>query len=482
MLPKPNPKEIDRKGRMALPEDDVPKQNPEERRSNFDEVYLPLHEDDAKAAARRCIQCPGAKCVKACPLHNDIPYALWHIECGEFEKAAVVFRKTSTFSDVCGRVCPQMKLCEGACIYTKKNRPPVIIGRLEAFAADYLKAHSGIPTDTEASTGHRVAVVGAGPAGLTVAELLARRGHAVTVFDTNAAAGGVMRYGIPTFKLNHQICDQKAELLESLGVEFVFNTTVGEDLSVDDLLARGFQTVFLGVGAGVSADLKVPGAEMEGVYHATPFLIRANVKESERPTELGLSPEVGEKVAVIGGGNTAMDCLRTSVRLGAREATCVYRRTEAEMPGNLKDRSLAREEGVEFRWLTQPVEILGNDAGHVVGLKCLEMELGEPDESGRRRPVPIEGSEFTLDVDTVILALGYWPDPLIGERTPNLETHDWGLISVDEATGATSRENVFAGGDDVVGPDLVVTAVAQGRRAAEAMHVYMMGGDSSEGR
>jgi glutamate synthase (NADPH/NADH) small chain len=474
MLPKPDPKAIDRKARLALPDTQLELQDPVKRRSNFDEVYLPFDEESARAAAKRCIQCPGAKCVKACPLHNDIPYALWHMECGEFGKAATIFRKTSTFSDVCGRVCPQSKLCEGACIYTKKKKPPVPIGRLEAFSADYLKAHAGIPTDTEAPTGHKAAVVGAGPAGLTVAELLARRGHGVTVFDAMPAAGGVLRYGIPRFKLNQRICDEKTQLLEKLGVQFSFNTTVGKDLTVDDLLGQGYRTVFLGVGAGVCADFKVPGVDLQGVYHATPFLIRANVDETMRPPHLKEPPLVGESVAVIGGGDSAVDCLRTSVRLGAKEVTCVYRRTEEEMPGIAKGRKRAREEGVEFKWLTQPIEILGNENGHVAGLKCLQMELGEPDESGRRRPVPIAGSEFTLNVATVILALGYWPDPLVGDNTPDLETHDWGLITIDEATGATSRENVFAGGDDVVGPDLVVTAVAQGRVAAEAMHAYMV--------
>ncbi len=480
MLPRPNSKEVDRKGRMKLPDPDIPKQDPVERRSNFDEVYLPFDEETAKAAAKRCIQCPGPKCVKACPLGNDIPYALWHIECGEFEKAAMVFRKTSTFSDVCGRVCPQTVLCEGACIYSKKNKPPVPIGRLEAFAADYLKAHSGIPTDTDPPTGHRSAVVGAGPAGLTVAELLARRGHSVTIFDANPRAGGVMRYGIPQFKLSHRICDDKAKLLEDLGVEFVFNNKVGKDLSVDDLLSQGFETVFLGVGAGLPADFRVKGADLEGVYHATPFLIRANVNEAERPSELRDPPQIGQRVVVVGGGNTAMDCLRTSVRLGAQEVTCVYRRSESEMPGNEKDRNLAKEEGIDFKWLTQPIEIIGDHEGRVREMKCIEMELAEPDDSGRRRPVPIEGTEFTLVVDTVILALGFWPDPLIGEATPHLETHDWGLITVDAETGVTSRPNVFAGGDDVAGPDLVVTAVAQGRRAAAAMHEYMIGDEGCE--
>lgn len=480
MLPKPGPKEIDRKARMALPELQMEMQDPVLRRNNFDEVYLPLDEEAARAAARRCIQCPGAKCVKACPLQNNIPYALWHIECGEYEKAALVFRKTSTFSDVCGRVCPQVKLCEGSCIYTKKGRPSVPIGRLEAFVADYLKAHSGIPTDKETPTGHRAAVVGAGPAGLTVAELLARKGHGVAVFDSMPAAGGVLRYGIPKFKLAQAICDDKTTLLEDLGVEFSFNTTVGRDLTVDGLFDQGYETIFLGVGAGVPAEFKVPGVDLLGVYHATPFLIRANVDEALRPAHLKDPPLVGDRVAVIGGGDSAVDCLRTSVRLGASEVTCIYRRTEAEMPGIEKGRAHAREEGVEFKWLTQPIEIIGDTEGRVTGLRCLQMELGEPDESGRRRPVPVEGSDFTLAIDAVILALGYWPDPLLGDTTPDMETHDWGLITIDAQTGETTKEGVFAGGDDVVGPDLVVTAVAQGRAAAAAMHAMMMG-EAAEG-
>jgi len=474
MLRKPNPKEIDRKARMALPETEIPKQDAVERRGNFDEVYLPFDEESARAEAARCIQCPGAKCAKTCPLSNDIPFALWHIEHGEFEEAARIFRRTSTFSEVCGRVCPQVVLCEGSCIYVKKKAAPVAIGRLEAFAADYLKSHSGISLDKEPPTGHRAAVVGAGPAGLTVAELLARKGHSVTVYDAWPRAGGIMRYGIPRFKMSHTICDDKAELLEKLGVEFVFETTVGRDLSVDDLQEQGFETVFLGVGAGVSVELKIPGADLQGVYNATPFLIRANVDEAMRPPELKEAPVVGERVAVIGGGDTAMDCLRTSVRLGAKEVTCVYRRTEAEMPGNEKDRKLAKEEGVDFRWLTQPIQLAGDEGGRVKTMTCLQMELGEPDHSGRRRPVPVEGSEFTLEVDSVILALGYQPDTLVADTTPGLETQNWGLIEIDEETGVTSRENVFAGGDAVVGPDLIVTAVAQGRAAAEAMHAYMM--------
>ncbi len=474
MLPKPGAKQIDRKARMALPHQPIPKRDAQERRFSFEEIYLGYDEEAAITEAMRCIQCPAAPCTKACPLHNDIPLALWQIENGLFEDAAVVFRRTNTMSDVCGRVCPQVIQCEGACIYVKKGLPPVAIGRLESFAADYQKAHGGRDTVTAAPSGHRVAVVGAGPAGLTVAQLLAKRGHSVTVFDAWPSGGGILRYGIPRFKMDHAIVDEMLEYSERLGVEFVYDTRIGDSLTVDDLFQRGFEAAFLGVGAGVPADPQIPGSDLAGVYDATPFLISANVDEGLRPDHLAKPPEVGARVAVIGGGDTAIDCVRTAVRLGAEQVVCVYRRREAEMPGNERDRALARDEGVQFEWLTQPTRFLADDQGRLTAIRCKRMRLGDPDESGRRRPVPIEGSDFTMPIDTVILALGYWPDPRIGETIPGLETHDQGLIQVDPATGATSRPGVFAGGDAVVGPDLVATAVAQGRRAAEAMHRYLL--------
>lgn len=481
MLPKPDPKEIDRKRLLSLPNNEIPKQAPEERIHNYQEVYHHFDWETAKAEAERCIQCPGAPCVRACPVDNDIPYALWQLAHGEFEAGAEVFRQTSTMPEVCGRVCPQVILCEGACIYTNMDKPPISIGRLEAMLADYQKEHAGLSTKTEPPTGHRAAVVGAGPAGLTVAELLAKKGHSVTVFDAWPAPGGIMRYGIPKFKMDHSIVDDKAEYLEKLGVEFVFDTRVGEDITVDELFdEHGYETVFLGVGAGVGAELKIPGVDLKGIFKATPFLVRANVDEDRRPPDLQEPPQVGERVAVIGGGDTAMDCVRTAVRLGAQEVMCVYRRTEEQMPGNERDRQFAKEEGVNFKWLTQPIRFLGDEDGNVVAMECIHMELGEPDDTGRRRPVPVKGSEFTMLTDTVVLAIGYWPDPLLGETTPGLETHDWGLITVDDETGTTTREGVFAGGDDVLGPDLVVTAVAQGRRAAQAMHEYLMQQENEE--
>jgi glutamate synthase (NADPH/NADH) small chain len=483
MLPKPDPKSVDRKTRMQLPSNGVPKQPPEQRRANFEETYLPLDPESAMHEAARCIQCPGAVCVKACPVHNDIPLALWQIEHGQFEDAAAVFRRTSTMPEICGRVCPQVLLCEGACIYNKKGLPPVPVGRLEAFAADYERNHGGLLLERDAPTGHRAAIVGAGPAGLTAAMILARRGHDVTVFDCWPASGGILRYGIPRFKMAHAVVDDLTDYVSALGVEFEYCTTIGRDRSVDELLGQGYEAVFLGVGAGVGAVFDIPGAGLSGVYSATPFLIQANVPDDQKPSELKGVPEIGPRVAVIGGGDTAMDCVRTAVRLGAERVLCVYRRTEAEMPGNVRDRAFAREEGVEFHWLTQPVRIIGDEHERVRAMQCIRMELGEPDASGRRRPVPIPGTEFAIDIDTVVSALGYWPDPLIGEATPGLGTHEWGLIDTDEATGATTRDGVFAGGDDVLGPKLVVTAVAQALTAAEAMHEYLMEkGSASERR
>lgn len=475
MLPKPDPKEIDRKRRLSLPDNKIPRQDSKERIHNFQEVYEHFDWETAQAEASRCIQCPGAPCVRACPVDNDIPYALWQLEHGEYEEAAEVFRLTSTMPEVCGRVCPQSVLCEGACIYTNMGKPPISIGRLEAMVADYQKEHEGWSIQTEPPTGYRVAVVGAGPASLTVAELLAKKGHSLTVFDTWPTPGGILRYGIPKFKMDHDIVDDKVEYLDKLGVGFVLNTRIGEDITVDELFDdRGFEAVFLGGGAGIGVELKVPGVDLQGIYKATPYLVQANVDEDKKPPGLKGLPEIGERIAVIGGGDTAMDCVRTSIRLGAEKVMCVYRRTEEQMPGNERDRQFAEEEGVKFKWLTQPIRFLGDEDGQVVAMECQKMKLGEPDDTGRRRPVPVDGSEFTMIVDTVVLAIGYWPDPLMGETTPGLETHDWGLIIVEKETLATTREGVFAGGDDVLGPDLVVTAVAHGRRAAQSMHEYLM--------
>jgi glutamate synthase (NADPH/NADH) small chain len=308
-----------------------------------------------------------------------------------------------------------------------------------------------------------------------VADELIRRGHEVVVFEAQPRAGGATRYGIPKFKMAKGVIDQMVDDLASAGVEFHFNTRIGDDTTVDDLLEGEFDAVFVGTGAAVGAPLKAPGADLDGLYQATPFLSAVNLDPQDLAGEMAELPKVGKKVAVIGGGDTAMDCVRSSLRLGAEEVTCVYRRTEAQMPGNTSERKRAREEGARFMWLTAPIEFMGDENGRVKAMRCQRMELGEPDSSGRRKPVPIEGDEFTMEVDTVILALGYWPDPLIGESTRELETHDWGLITADEETGKTSRPEIFAAGDNVHGPDLVVTAMIGARHAADSIDAYLKG-------
>ena len=489
---------VDRKERIKIPHQPYKKQPPGERIFNFDEVYLGYDEEAAKIEATRCIQCPDPKCRKACILGNDIPEAMWLISKGQFLEAADLYRQTSVMPEICGRVCPQEQLCEGACPVTKRGTP-IALGKLEAFVADYQRrALGGFPIPRiPPPTGKRVAVVGSGPAGLTVAEMLTRKGHAVTIYEKWPRPGGLLVYGIPAFKLSKAIVEEKIAYLERIGVEFVLNTRVGQDMAVDDLLAR-FDSVFLGTGANIDAAFKAEGTDLDGIHQATEFLARANLPMDYLPLEMRERPVVGKKVAVIGGGDTAMDCVRTAIRLQRcpepaegiiqgmpwqeAEVTCVYRRAEAQMPGSVRERVHAIEEGARFEYLTLPTRFIGNEneKGHVAKMECIRMRLGEPDRSGRPRPIPIEGSEFIMDVDTVVLAIGYWPDPLISETTPGLEAHRWGLIVANEETGATSREGVFAGGDNVHGPDLVGTAVAAGLQAARAMDEFLRGVEVSD--
>ena len=398
---------------------------------------------------------------------------MWLIEQGDFLGAAAIYRKTSSLPEICGRVCPHEQLCQGSCVRSKRGEP-VLTGALEAFAADRERAAGDVEFPRGAPTGKRVAIVGSGPAGLSCAEQLVQRGHQVTIFEVFLAPGGLLVYGIPNFKLSKKVVQARIEDLGRAGVRFEAGRRIGREKTIDQLLGEGFSAVFVGVGAGIPATMKAPGEDLPGVYQSTDFLVRTNVDPALLPPTLRERPRIGRRVAVVGGGDTASDCLRTALRLGAEEVTCVYRRTEVEMPGGKKDRALAREEGARYRFLTQPIWFLAGPDGWVNGVECLQCELGEPDAKGRRKPVPIEGSNFVVEADTIVLALGYWPDPEIGESTPGLKTHDWGLIEIDRETGATSRPGVFAGGDDVVGPDLVVTAMAAGRRAAQAMHEYMM--------
>ncbi len=369
-------------------------------------------------------------------------------------------------------MCPN--LCQEGCVLGRYYGS-ISVGKLEAFVADIARRDGALAIKApDEKTGKRIAVVGSGPAGVTVAEDLVKKGHEVTVYEAWPVPGGVLIYGIPSFKLDKNVVLNKIRDLEVVGVRFILDTRIGDTIAVDDLL-KEYDAVFLGTGAAIEATMNIPGEDLQGIYKATEYLIRANVPpEMQRPDRRD-KPVVGRRVAVIGGGDTAVDCARTSIRLGADEVTIIYRRTELEMPGNKVERRVCIDEGVNITYLQAPVEFISDENGHVKAMKIIKMKLGEPDASGRRRPVPIEGSEFIQEIDTVILAIGYWPDPFLGERTENLATHKWGLVVADEEVGATTREGVFAAGDNVHGPDLVITAIASAHRAAESIDAYLNG-------
>jgi len=465
---------VDRKARLQIPAQRIPKQDPNVRVLNWSEVYLPLDIATAKVEAERCIQCPAAPCQVACPVGNDIPAALWLLEHGDPAAAADVFHQTNNLPEMCGRLCPQERLCEGHCV-VGKHAKPVAIGRLEAFVADWQRDHDGQVPPPAALTGKRVAVIGAGPAGLAVAEQLAKAGHAITIFDAWPKPGGVLRYGIPDFKLEKHIVDEKVESLRLLPITFVQDARIGGqgNKSVDDLLAEGYDAVFLGHGASVGNPLEIDGGDLTGVMQATDFLSRANLTKDELPPHMHEPLHVGRRIVIIGGGDTSMDCARTAVRLGAREVTLVYRRTEKEMIGREEERQHAREEGVRFEFLAAPLRFLGTAAGRVRAVELTRMELGPPDESGRRRPEPVDGSEFTLEADTVVLAIGYNADADVPASATGVTYDRWGVVVVDRITGATDKPGVFAGGDSINGADLVVTAVRDARVAASAMLEYL---------
>jgi glutamate synthase (NADPH/NADH) small chain len=464
---------IDRRERLRIPYFDLDHRPVEQRICDFNEVVVSLDPERAIEEASRCVHCPDpAPCVEACPTHNDIPSAMWLIENGRFLEAARLYRQSSSLPEICGRVCPHEQLCQGSCVRSKFHEP-VQTGALEAFVVDYERKVAGVEIPTNPDSGKRVAIVGAGPSGLACAEQLIRHGHQVTIYDVKPAPGGLLVYGIPNFKLSKEVVFARWEDLQRAGVRFVGSTYIGKDKTIDDLFAEGFQAVFVGVGTGIDAPMEVPGEDLPGVYKATEFLMRANVELDLLPREMHERPAIGRKVAVIGGGDTASDCLRTALRMGAEEVTCLYRRTEKEMPGGRKDRKLAREEGAKYQFLTQPVRFIAGPDGNLAQIGCIRMELGEKDARGRRKPVPIVGSNFIVEADTAILALGYWPDPVIGKTTPDLETRKWGLIVTDSQTGATSRPGIYAGGDAVTGPDLVVTAMVAGRTAAAHINAYL---------
>ncbi len=464
---------VDRKSRTHRLPVEYEKRPVDERITDFDEVICGFDIESARDEAQRCIQCPEPQaCMLNCPAGNDVPEALWLISEGNFIGAAKVFAKTSPLPEVCGRVCPN--LCQRGCVLGRYYGS-TSIGKLEAFVSNIAREAGALDIKVpEEKTGKRVAIVGSGPAGITVAEDLVKQGHQITVFEAWPVPGGVLIYGIPNFKLEKHVVLNKIHDLEKAGVKFITNTRIGEHISIDELLEK-YDAVFLGTGAGVEASMGISGEDLKGVYKSTDYLIRANVPPEMLPPDKCQPPTIGNRVAVIGGGDTAVDCARSSIRLGAEEVTIVYRRTEAEMPGNKIERAICLEEGVEINYLQAPVEYIGDENGQVKGMKNIKMELGAPDSSGRRRPVKIEGSEFIQAIDTVILAVGYWPDPFLGKKTEELATHKWGLILTDEEIGATSRKGVFAAGDNVHGPDLVITAIATAHTAADSIHGYLNG-------
>ena len=465
---------VDRRARMKLKSSGLPLRPADERVTDFDEAIIRLDEDWAKYEAQRCIHCPDpAPCQKACPGGNDISYAVWLIEHGQFLEAAGVYRQTSSLPEVCGRICPQERLCEGACVRGKKADHPVPTGALAAFTTHYERRKQGVNIPVGDFTGKKVAIIGAGPAGLACAEQLVRKGHWVTIFDAWPAPGGLLTYGIPNFKLPKRVVFDIWDDLLRAGVTFVGHTYIGPKITVDKLFQGGYDAVFVGIGSTVDASLEVSGINLPGIYKATDFLVRANVDMDLLPHEMCQRPEIGEKVVVIGGGDTSADCLRTALRLGAKEVICLYRRSEAEMPGGYKDRQMAVEEGAIYHFLTQPIRFISDADGHLAQVECVRTELGKPDATGRRSFNIIDDSNFIMDADTAILAIGYKPDPIISDTTPGIETRRSGLLKANQHTGATHRSGVFSGGDVVTGPHLVVTAMVAGRKAAAAIDRYL---------
>ena len=457
---------------MSLTKVPMPEQDPNVRNKNFEEVALGYTPEMAIEEATRCLNCKNKPCVSGCPVQVKIPEFIALVAEGKFIEAAAKIKETSALPAVCGRVCPQESQCESKCVRGIKGEP-VAIGRLERFVADYAREHDTSVAAKPQSNGHKVAVVGAGPAGLTCAGDLARKGYEVTVFEVLHTAGGVLMYGIPEFRLPKAIVQKEIDSLKDMGVEFVLNFVVGRSETIDDLFADGYEAIFVGSGAGLPSFIRVPGENYNGVYSANEYLTRINLMKAYK--EDSTTPILrAKKVAVVGGGNVAMDAARCAKRMGAEEVYIVYRRGEAELPARKEEIHHAKEEGIIFKLLTAPLEIIGDPDTYLVkGMRCQQMELGEPDASGRRSPVPVEGSEFVIELDAVIAAIGTSPNPLIRSTTPGLDTNRKGCIVADDETGLTSKEGVFAGGDAVTGAATVILAMGAGKRAAAAMDKYI---------
>lgn len=450
----------------------MPCQDPLERAKNFKEVALGFTEDTALLEASRCLQCKKPLCRQACPVEVLIPDFIKLVSEQDFMGAAQKLKEKNNLPAVCGRVCPQESQCESQCILGKKGQP-VAIGRLERFVADYELANGCCEQEKAPASGKKVAIIGGGPAGLTCAADLAKMGHSVTVFEALHVAGGVLMYGIPEFRLPKNVVQTEIENLIKLGVEIKVNAVVGKATSVDELMASGYDAVFIGTGAGLPYFMGIPGENLLGVYSANEFLTRTNLMKGYKFPEYTTPIKIGKRVAVLGAGNVAMDASRTALRLGAEESVIIYRRSREEMPARHEELEHAEEEGVRFQLLTNPVEIIGDENGVVKAMKCLRYKLGEPDASGRRSPVPIPGSEFIMEVDTVVVAIGQGPNPLVTKTTPGLELNRKGNIVADAQTLATSKPGVFAGGDIVTGAATVILAMGAGKTAAKAIDEYL---------
>ncbi len=462
--------------KQKIPRQPMPEQKPNIRSKNFEEVPLGYTSEEAIKEATRCLQCKKPLCVSGCPVGVDIPGFIRHIKEGRFTNAARNLWSKNSLPAVCGRVCPQEIQCEAVCIVGKKD-DSVAIGNLERFAADYERNHTtGELPPRQAPTGKRVAVVGSGPSGLTVAGDLIAKGHDVTVLEAFHKPGGVLVYGIPEFRLPKEIVAQEVKFLERQGVKIQCNAVVGPTVSLDELFEEGYDAVFIGVGAGLPRFLNIPGENLVGILSANEFLTRANLMKAYLYPKVDTPIPKGQNVIVLGAGNVAMDSARTALRLGAEKVRIVYRRSREEMPAREAEIHHGEEEGIEFYLLTSPIRYLGNDQGRVIGIECLKMELGEPDASGRRRPIPIKGSEFTLDCDQVIVAVGSGANPLLTSATQDIALNRWGYIVADPENGKTSRKGVWAGGDIVTGAATVILAMGAGRKAADSIHQYLTWG------
>lgn len=473
---------ISAKERMKIQRHEMPEQHAEERSQNFNEVNYGYTPELAMEEALRCIQCKDPVCIAGCPVNVKIDEFIELVAEGKFLEAAQKIKEDNALPAICGRVCPQEDQCEQVCVIAKKGEP-VAIGNLERFVADYERNSGKVALPKVATpTGKKVAIVGSGPAGLSCANDLIQWGHEVTVFEALHEPGGVLLYGIPEFRLPKTIVQEEIDGLKKLGVKFVTNTVIGRSITIDELLEdEGFDSVFIGVGAGLPWFMGIPGENLNGVYAANEFLTRVNLMKAYNPQEYD-SPVFDCKdknVAVVGGGNTAMDAVRTAKRLGAKNVYIIYRRSEKEMPARIEEIKHAKEEGVEFLVLNNPVEFVGNDEGWLTGIKCVKMELGEPDDSGRRRPVVIKDSEYIIDVDMVVISIGNGSNPLIKRTTPDIETSKKGTLVVNAETMKTSKEKVYAGGDIVTGGATVILAMGAGRKAAKAIHEELIKAETS---